>query len=281
MKKNLIFLCMFAILSGCPTLGQTQSIFWEFVLGNDGVVHVTVTPKEVSEVVVPITLQNLQVQGSKYDVVTFKNYTTTIKLSKSDANSVTIEYDWPDGALPSYKKESLWFFDTFRLDSSSSGKIILPAETFLIKKDFRDCEGQVVQQMERIEISFRAAGKRLLIRLVYNFPWKEKFKKEQLEHLTIYYPDVQQFRECYSAILDKFVNDSYATYQKYREYLHWAPDSVDICFVHPTAVWHANPIAGACTYMGKHPIIWYPYRALAGYEFPPPDLTSQDDGNVP
>ena len=268
--KRIFLLVAFCIFSADLSVGQTQGTSWEFLIRGDGMVHVSLAPRAVSEILVPITFQNLQVQGSGYEVKTSpKEYTAIVRLKDRDARSITIEYDWPDGALPSYKKEPLWFFDTFRLDSSSSGKILLPPGASLVKKDFRDSRGQVSQQEGRIEVNFRASGRRPLVRLVYNFPWRGKFKREQVEHLTVYYPDVEQFRERYSAILHKFVSDSYAVYRKYQEYLDWAPDSVDICFVHPTALWHANPIAGACTYMGEHPIIWYPYRALAGYEFPP------------
>jgi len=271
-NKKLIFLTIvvFCLFFVYPNTGQSQKILWEFTIREDGSVHVRLTSQQASQIVLPITFQNLQVSGSEYEVDTnLQNYIATVELNTAQTDSIIMEYDWPDGALPNYKKSALWFFEIFKPTKHSCGRIVLPAGASVVKKDFRNCVGSVVQEAGKIKINFRATGSRPLVRVVYEFPWRNKFKKEQVEHLTIYYPDVSPFNQRYSAILHKFIEDSHDVYQKYQKYLHWAPDSVDICFVHPTAVWYANPIAGACTYMGKHPIIWYPYRALAGYEFPP------------
>ncbi|RKY79074.1 hypothetical protein DRQ12_04575, partial [candidate division KSB1 bacterium] len=90
MNKKLIFLTIviFCLFFVYPNTGQSQKILWEFTIREDGSVHVRLTSQQASQIVLPITFQNLQVSGSEYEVDTnLQNYIATVELNTAQTDS--------------------------------------------------------------------------------------------------------------------------------------------------------------------------------------------------
>jgi hypothetical protein len=271
-----IYVLMLALLlMGLCASAYAAKATYTYDVSPDGQVRVTIHPGSVMSLYVPVTAENLTVNGARsYVEKNWNKFRNELILSEVSADAV-LTYDWPDGALtfPERISESSlirdadnkWYTDNFYTEGPAEVTIILPSKAEIIDCRDQKCEYRTETGKDgRVRAIFDVPSglKTAWMGVSYRYPWVEKYATYGQSPMYVRYPAILGKHPYYMAKVKSFHDACWGFYKTYKNEMSWAPPfDVEVFLIS----W-IQGYGGAYT-TGRG--IMFNYRSVAGFEYPP------------
>ncbi|HPP75338.1 MAG TPA: hypothetical protein PLU88_09470 [Armatimonadota bacterium] len=249
-----------------------KDLFIYDVTSSDGLVKVTVQPSNSTALKLPVTAENIEASGLKFESKKdWERYTLDVTITQSSPGA-KLTYNWADGTLPWPVKisdwlpgtENRWYTDNFYTKGPAEVRIIIPKGMDLL--DVRDWGYQYRQETGedgRVQVIFDVPEGREArwIGVSYNRPWANMYSVYGKEYMPLYYPTVLGKYPEYMDRIKKFYEASEEFYATYKNNIGHTPPAAALYAIS----WVQGYGGAFTTGLG----CYYNYRGMAGFECPP------------
>ena len=262
-SRAIVFGCL--LLLACTTAARAADpAGFSYEVSPQGSVTVTVRPASSGTLVLPVTAENLKAQDLEYTLTKdWEAYSSLAKI-EIDGDNPSLTYEWPDGALSWPVKENRWFVDTFVVTGPARVVIVLPKGAEVIELKDRGCATAATTPTDgRPRVAFDVPeGKTAReMGIVYKHPWTDTYAVFGKPPTPVYYPKALADHPEYMKRVEHFYESCREFYATYEAKLGWAPGEVKQFLISWLQGYGGAYCSGGNCY--------FPFRAVAGFEYPP------------
>ncbi len=274
-RTTFFVLALFLLFVGLCTSAYAAGTTYTYDVSPSGMVHVTIHPDSMTSFYIPITAENITVNGAackSYPNWSKFRYELTLSGLTEGA---TVAYDWPDGALTWPERRTMstllmdvdnkWYTDNFYTEGPAEVTIILPQKAQPVDyKEQRSTYKTETGSDGRVRVIFDvpAGLKTTWMGVSYRYPWVQTYTTYGQSPLILRYPAILCNKPYYMAKVKQFYDACWSFYNTYKNEMSWAPPfdiTIDL------TSWVQGYGAAFTTGRG----VIFNYRSVTGFEYPP------------